>query len=152
LRANCLPSAQDGYAVPFMLMMLENFNSGNQHASYSNGLLTFSSRVVVFPIGITTLSSTGNQELFSYEVYCQGLANSCQPFWVGQAYNQLGVSISQQHSITGQVFPIQVTFNGIQSFVGSCDATTGSLTGTLNGNTNVVITLGTPYNPATQNQ
>jgi len=154
LRADCLPSGPNGYIVPFSLVTLKNFNSGGEFASYSNGTLTISSKSGQYFSEVETLSGADYGQLFSdrydYEK-CEGLSCNEQPFAVDQA-DRLGVSISR-NTVLGRVGPIEVTFtleswgNNTESFVGSCDATTGSLTGTLNGNTNVLTSFGTPYNP-----
>ncbi|MBV9267028.1 MAG: hypothetical protein JO061_12735 [Acidobacteriaceae bacterium] len=152
LRADCLPSAPNGYYVPYSLVTLKNYTSGNQFASYSTGTLQASSHSVGFFEFVETLSSTRNQQLFSDRFDtkgCDGIICTYQPFAVDRA-DQLGVSISRT-TLLGHPGAINGTFtleswgNATESFTGTCDATTGSLTGTLNGNTFVVVTFGTPY-------
>jgi hypothetical protein len=152
LHATCLPSAPTGYTVPFSLVTLKN----NQHASYASGLLTISDSNNLSEE--KTLSATHIPQLFSdrfVPVTCRPGAlcgSGDQPFDIKQA-DQLGVTITESTRNFPPVTTIKVTFtleswgNGTQSFTGSCDASTGELYGTFDGNNFAVITFGTPEAP-----
>jgi hypothetical protein len=153
--AECIPTAPVGYTVPFSMVTLKNFSSGgSQYASYTTGHLTYTSHSWLF-LG-TTLSSTGNQQLFSdrtFKIDCGPLFCSNQPFNINNA-DQLGVAISDGSFLTFPVKPasISVTFtleswgNTQSTSTATCDATSGELyiTSPSNG---YLITLGTPEPP-----
>jgi hypothetical protein len=155
LGAECIPTAPVGYTVPFSMVTLKNFSSGgSQYASYTTGRLNYTSHSYFF--AGTTLSSTGNQQLFSdrtFPIDCGTFFCSQQPFNLNNA-DQLGVSISDGSVLTFPVKPasISVTFtleswgNGKISSTATCDATSGELYIT-SPTTMYVMTFGTPEPP-----
>jgi hypothetical protein len=152
--ADCVPTAPVGYSVPFHMVSLESFSGGsNPPASYSDGVLTYTAHSDFLFHG-TTLASTNNQRLFSNRTYCRGKFLECdipqyiQPFDIDQAGN-IGVSISDGAFI--DVFPsrgdeLVVTFNGKNSYTGTCDATSGELY-MADSDHMYVIAFGTPTPP-----
>ena len=152
---DCIPTAPVGYTVPFSMVSLKNFSSGgSQYASYTTGSLTYTSHSLFF-VG-TTLSSTGNQQLFSdrtFPIDCGGLFCLNQPFNLNAA-DQLGVSISDGSLLVFPIRPasIEVTFtleswgNAQSTVTGTCDATSGELSMTSSSNM-YLMTFGTPQPP-----
>lgn len=153
LHAECIPSGPIGYVVPFSLVTSKN----NQHVSYATGSLAISDSSTLFESS-TTLSATEIPQLFSdrfVPLNCHAgelCGSPVQPFDINQA-DHLGVTITETTRSLPPGTTIQVTFtleswgNGTQSFTGSCDASTGELYGTFDGNTFAVITFGTPQPP-----
>jgi hypothetical protein len=152
--ADCVPTAPVGYSVPFRMVSLESFSrSSNPPASYSDGELTYMAPSKF--LGGTVLTSTNNKQLFSDRTYCRGKFLDCsspeyiQPFDIDQA-GKLGISVSDGGFI--DVFPpradeLVVTFNGKDSYSGTCDATAGELY-VADSDHMYVITFGTPAPPA----
>jgi hypothetical protein len=154
LRADCVPTAPVGYTVPFSMVSLKNFSSGgSQYASYTTGALTYTAHSVFF-LG-TTLSSSGNQQLFSDRTLLLNCSPFCQnqPFSIDNA-DLLGVAISDGSFLSFPVRPasISVTFtlqswgNGTETFTAACDATSGELSIT-SGSGMYLMTFGTPQRP-----
>ena len=137
------------------MVSLKTFSSGgSQYASYTTGSLTYTAHSFFFS-GIT-LSSTGNQQLFSdrtFKIDCGPLFCSNQPFSINNA-DQLGVAISDGSVLTFPIQPasISVTFtleswgNAQSTSTATCDATSGELYITTPSNM-YLITLGTPQPP-----
>ena len=155
VHADCVPTAPVGYTVPFSMVSLKNFSSGgSQYASYTTGSLVYTAHSPFF--SGTTLSSSGNQSLFSdrtFRIDCGGLFCLNQPFNI-QAPDKLGLAISDGTLLTFPVKPasISVTFtleswgNVRSTSTATCDATSGELyVSTATGMD--VITLGTPQPP-----
>jgi hypothetical protein len=155
MQADCVPSAAAGYTVPISMVSLKNFSSGgSQYASYTTGRLTYTSHSYFF--SGTTLSSTGNQQLFSdrtFPIDCGPLFCSNQPFNLNNA-DQLGISISDGTFLTFPIKPasISVTFtleswgNAQSTSTATCDATSGELY--ITSSTGMyLVTFGTPEPP-----
>jgi len=153
--ATCIPAAPVNYTVPFSMVSLKTFSSGgSQYAGYTTGSLTYTTHSSFF-LG-TTLSSTGNRQLFSdrtFDITCASLFCTIQPFNVNNA-DQLGVAISDGSALTFPIKPasISVTFtleswgNSQSTNTATCDATSGELYITTPSNM-YLITFGTPQPP-----
>ena len=152
--ADCVPTAPVGYSVPFHMVSLESFRgSSGAPASYSDGQLTYMAPSEFFRG--TIVASTNNQQLFSNRTYCRGKFLDCslpeyiQPFDIDQP-GKIGVSVSDGAFI--DVFPprgdeLVVSFNGKDSYSGTCDSTSGELY-VAESDHMYVITFGTPTPPA----
>jgi hypothetical protein len=137
------------------MVSLKTFSSGgSQYASYTTGTLAYTAHSFFFTG--TTLSSTGNQQLFSdrtFKIDCGPLFCSNQPFNLNAA-DKLGVAISDGSFLSFPIQPasISVTFtleswgNAQSTAVATCDATSGELH--ISTPTNAyLITFGTPQPP-----
>ena len=153
LRADCVPSAPNGYTVPFTMTTLKNYAMGEASATYATGWLTANNSSFI-EVGIGW-SGTNIPQLFSNR-YVQagcGLFSCSQPFDISQA-DKLGVSIFDGYSLFSPQHAIKVTLTfesqgNAQTFPGACDATTGELYGAGGGNTFVTIAFGAPQPPPT---
>ena len=151
IHADCLPSAQNGWHIPFYM---STHNDITHAVSYTKGyLVEYPNRLAYLP---SLLYGDPFPQLFSDRVVPGGPSyglSTGQPFDIGQA-DQIGVAITRSLQSVGGPSSISVTLtldswgHTKYTFAGACDASTNLLYGSYDNNTMVVISFGAPFPPS----
>ena|SRR2546426_8776190 len=140
LHADCLPSVPNGWSIPFTM------SSHGIHHVVSDTTGTFTSS---FFFGTAYFTATKNRQLFSDRLAnCGQWCFPYQPFDYAKA-DSIGVQIAQNFFMSPPSKSVTLTLNswggGRLSFDARCDPDTNLLYGSLNRDTMLVISFGTPY-------
>jgi hypothetical protein len=140
--ADCLPAVPGGWYLPFTM----STHGINHVVSYAQGNMTTS-----FFMGTAYYTATNGRQLFNDRLMsCGQYCFPYQPFDYGQA-DSIGVQIAQNVLVSPPSTTVTLTLNswggGKFSFAGKCDSDTNLLYGSVNRDTMVVISFGTPSQP-----